>query len=133
MSEQTLQTVNGSTPESGRQVADPTHAVTVAPRVDLWEKDDELLLLADLPGVRPEDVDVRFENGELTVHGRRAAAHGGKPRARWEYEVTNYFRTFRVTEQIAADRIAAELKDGILTLHLPKVEAVKPRRIAVRG
>ncbi|OWK35852.1 Hsp20/alpha crystallin family protein [Fimbriiglobus ruber] len=107
--------------------------VTVTPRIDLLESEDELLLLADVPGVQPDNVDIRFENGELTVHGRRQPSHDDKKRAAWEYEVTNYFRSFRVTEQIAADKIAAELKNGVLTLRLPKVEAVKPRRIAVRG
>ncbi len=135
MSDNALQT-NGTAAlahGAANGAAEGVRGVTVAPRVDLFEKDDELLLLADMPGVRPDDVDVRFENGELTVHGRRAPAVGGRERSRWEYEVTNYYRTFRVTEAIAADRIAAELKNGVLTLHLPKVEAVKPRRIAVRG
>lgn len=108
-------------------------SVTVTPRVDLLEKDDELLILADMPGVTPDSVDIRFENGELSVHGRRTVSHPEKSRVRWEYEVTNYFRSFKLTEKIAADRISAELKDGVLTLHLPKVEAVKPRRIAVKG
>ena len=76
---------------------------------------------------------VAFENGELAVHGRRAASHPDKSRATREFEVTGYFRSFRVAEQIAADKIEAALKNGVLTLHLPKVEAVKPRRIAVKG
>lgn len=113
--------------------ADGARSVTVSPRVDLLERDDELLLLADMPGVLPDAVDIRFENGELSVHGRRTASHPGKSRVRWEYEVTNFFRTFKLTERIAADRISAELKNGVLTLHLPKVESVKPRRIAVKG
>jgi HSP20 family protein len=110
-----------------------TRAVTVTPRADVLETDDEFLLLADMPGVTPDGVDIRFENGELTLHGRRAADHGGRDRAVWEYEVTNYFRTVRLTEHIAADRIEAGMKNGVLTLHLPKAEAVKPRRIAVKG
>jgi HSP20 family protein len=107
-------------------------AVTLAPRVDVLETEDEVLVLADMPGVTSEDVDVRFENGELTVHGRRRTDHAAKDRAHWEYEVTNYFRTFRLTEHVAADRIEAELKNGVLTLHLPKVESIKPRRIPVK-
>lgn len=123
--EPTTNGLNGSETES--------RSVTVSPRVDLLEKDDELLLLADMPGVQPDAVDIRFENGELSVHGRRTSSHSGKTRARWEYEVTNFFRTFKLTERIAADRISAELKNGVLTLHLPKVESMKPRRIAVKG
>jgi HSP20 family protein len=113
--------------------AEAPQGVTVQPRVDILENDDELLLLVDLPGVKPEDVDIRFENGELALHGRRQPQSPGKQRVRWEYEVANYYRVFRVTEQVAGDKISAELKDGVLTLHLPKVEAAKPRRIAVKG
>lgn len=130
MTEKTIQT-NGNPGVGDGEAA--RNGVTVAPRVDLLEKDDELLLLADMPGVKPDEVDIRFENGELSVHGRRTPNQPGKGRSHWEYEVTNYFRTFRLTEAIAADRISAELVNGVLTLHLPKVEAVKPRRIAVKG
>ena len=115
------------------RTAEAPHGVTVLPRVDILETDDELLLLADLPGVQPQDVDVRFENGELALHGRRHPRYPDKQRVRWEAEVANYYRVFRVTEHIAGDRIAAELKNGVLTVHLPKVEAVKPRRITVKG
>ena len=100
----------------------PTKAeTTVGPPADILETDDGFRLLLDLPGVRPADVDVRFEDGELAVSGRRTGRQGG------------YVRTFRVSERIAADRIAADLRDGVLTLTLPKVEALKPRRIAVTG
>ena len=78
-------------------------------------------------------MDVRFENGELTIHGRRMASHPGKKRALWEYEPTHYHRAFRLSEDVAADQIEAELKNGVLTVKLPKAEAAKPRRIAVKG
>jgi HSP20 family protein len=107
-------------------------SVTVTPRVDVLETENEFLVLADMPGVRPEDVDVRFEKGELTVHGRRPAPTGKELTYR-EFETTNYHRAFAVAETVAADKISAELKGGVLTVHLPKTEAVKPRRIAVRG
>ncbi len=131
MAEKALDTVNGATKPA--RADDEARAVAVAPRVDILETEDELLVFADMPGVTAEDVDIRFENGELTVHGRRTAVHEDKPQSAREYDVTSYFRSFRVTEQVAADRIEAELKNGVLTLHLPKVEAVKPRRIAVKG
>ena len=92
-----------------------------------------VLLRADLPGVKPADVDVRFENGEMTLHGRRTPAHLGKRRALWEYEPAHYHRAFRLTEDVAADQIEAELKNGVLTVRLPKAEAAKPRRINVKG
>ena len=112
---------------TNKQAPEEDRSITVAPRVDILETDHELLVHADMPGVKTGDVDIRFENGELSVHGRRNA------KAAWDNEATNYFRTFRVTERIAADKIEAELKNGVLTLRLPKVEAVKPKRIAVKG
>jgi HSP20 family protein len=108
-------------------------AVVARPRVDILETEQEVLLLADLPGVRPADVDVRFENGELTIHGRRTPSHAGRKRALWEYEPAHYHRAFRLAEDVAADRIEAELKNGVLTVRLPKAEAAKPRRINVKG
>ena len=114
--------------------ADPADAGVVArPRVDILETEQEVLLLAELPGVRPNDVDVRFENGELTIHGRRLPSNAGKKRALWEYEPAHYHRAFRLSEDVAADRIEAELKNGVLTVRLPKAETAKPRRINVKG
>lgn len=126
MSDKTARTVPAPRAEEAR-------TVTVTPPVDVLETEHELIVRADMPGVAREDVDIRFENGELTVHGRRTDKQAGTSRQLWEYEVTNFARTFRVAEHIAADKIEAELSNGVLTLKLPKVEAVKPRRIAVKG
>jgi len=133
MSEKALETANGTARPLPAPSAEESRAVTVTPRVDVLETEDELLVLADMPGVRPDDVDLRFENGELTVHGRRQPSHRDKTPAAAESFALSYFRSFRLTEQIAADKIEAGLKNGVLTLRLPKVEAVKPRRIAVKG
>ncbi|HJZ58272.1 MAG TPA: Hsp20/alpha crystallin family protein [Gemmataceae bacterium] len=117
----------------GQLTEEEARTVTLTPRVDVLETEDEFLVFADLPGVKPEDVDIRFEKGELTVHGQRPPAHLGKEPALREYEATSYHRAFGVAETIAADKITAELKNGVLTVRLPKVEAVKPKRIAVKG
>ena len=112
----------------------PTRNVTLyTPRCDIYETEDELLLFADLPGVRPEDVDVRFENGELVIEGRCAPRQEGVDFLACEYGVGDFYRTFTVSEAIDADKITAELKNGVLTVHLPKSDAVKPRRITVKG
>jgi HSP20 family protein len=108
-------------------------AVTISPRIDLLESEDEFLLLADMPGVKSEDVDIRFEKGELTIHGRRHEAYPGKEAAFREYDGANFSRAFLVAETVAADRITAELKNGVLTVRLPKTEAVKPKKITVKG
>lgn len=107
--------------------------VTVTPRVDILETEHEFLLLADLPGVAADGVDIRFEQGELTVRGKRPARNAGKDEAVREHPGTSFGRVFAVSETVAADKIEAELKNGVLTVRLPKVEAVKPRKIAVRG
>jgi HSP20 family protein len=107
--------------------------VVARPRVDVLETEQAVVLVADLPGVRPADVDVRFENGELSIHGRRTPSNPGKRRVLWEYEPTHYHRVFRLAEDVAAERIEAELKNGVLTVKLPKAEAAKPHRITVKG
>jgi HSP20 family protein len=127
MTEQMVKDGDTGTGENGEA------GVVARPRVDVLETEQDVILLADLPGVRPADVDVRFENGELTIHGRRVAANPGKRRMLWEYEPTHYHRAFRLTEDVNAERIEAELKNGVLTVRLPKAEAAKPRRIAVKG
>ena len=106
------------------ETSEEQDTLTVTPRIDVLERDDAVIVRADLPGVNPADVDIRFEKGELSVHGRRQPSHG---------ERVNFFRSFTLSEQIAADQIGAELKNGVLTLNLPKVEAAKPRRITVNG
>ena len=115
------------TPEFTRGTA------TFTPRIDIIETSDELLLLADLPGVRSQDVEVRFENGELVLHGR---CNPRGPAANFlvnEYEVGDFYRIFALSETIDAEKINAELKQGVLSVHLPKTAALKPRKITVRG
>jgi HSP20 family protein len=102
------------------------------PNVDILEKQDELLVVADMPGVKGGEIDIRFEDGELTIHGPSAARQEGVRYLLQEYGVGDFYRTFRVSERIDAAKISAEYKDGVLVLHLPKVEAVKPRKIKVK-
>jgi HSP20 family protein len=119
--------------DSGLTPAEVTRNVTYTPRADILESEDELLLFADLPGVREDNVDIRFENGELTLHARRNPSHASKREWLWSSVTGDFFRAFRISEQVDASKIWAELKNGVLTLHLPKVEAAKPRKITVRG
>jgi HSP20 family protein len=106
--------------------------VTFTPRVDIIETAEELLLYADLPGVKPDDVDVRFENGELILLGRCNPRYNPADFLSNEFEVGDFYRVFTLNETIDAEKISAELKQGVLTVHLPKSEAVKPRKITVR-
>ena len=112
----------------------PTRGVLqFVPRVDIYETDRELTLYAEVPGVRPEDVELRFENGELTLYGRARRRHTGRPMRAQEYEVGDFYRAFNIHESIDAGKISAECKNGVLVVHLPKVEAVRPRQIKVKG
>ncbi len=107
--------------------------MTYSPRIDIWETDDELVLFADMPGVTAENLDVRFENRELRIHGTVSPRHDNVNFLYGEYGIGDFFRTFAIGESIDADKISAELKDGVLTLHLPKTEAHKPRKIEVKS
>ena len=104
------------------------------PNVDILERGDELVVLADVPGATPEEIGVDFEDGTLTIHAKV------KPRQEEnteylvrEYGVGDYHRTFHVSEAIDASKITAEHADGVLTLHLPKAESTKPRKIDVKS
>lgn len=109
---------------------------TYIPQVDIVEQDDRLLLLADMPGVKPDQLEITYERGELTIYGqvtpRQDPAQNGNYVQR-EYGVGDFYRAFQVGEGIDASGINAELKDGVLTLHLPKTKAAVPRKIAVKA
>ena len=99
---------------------------TVAPAVDIFENKDELLILADLPGVTKEDLSVHFDKGRLSIEGR---LQGFAP----DEEPFDYRRSFAVPQGIEADKIAANLQNGVLRLSLPKPAAAKPRQIEIKS
>jgi len=104
-----------------------------APRVDIFESESELTLHADLPGVAPKDVDLRYEHGELILQGKVSSAYPTGHSILAEYDQGDFYRVFQVHESIDSTRIAAECKNGVLTVHLPKAEAAKPKQVAVKG
>ena len=117
--------------ENGK--ADHTRGVVFEPRVDIAEVDNKMLLYVDLPGVKSEDVDVRFENRELQIRGKVTPAVPQRHFLLQEYGVGDYYRAFSVTDDVDAENIRADLTDGVLTVHLPKVAALKHRRITVNA
>ncbi|MBN2807983.1 MAG: Hsp20/alpha crystallin family protein [Deltaproteobacteria bacterium] len=111
-------------PERSRQIA------SAAPVVDIYENEDEILLYADMPGVKKEDVDIKIDNGNLAISGIRTLKTSGV--VNWaEFGDLDYRRTFSVPQTIDVAKVNAELKDGVLRLHLPKSEAAKPRQIEI--
>ncbi|MBE0586378.1 MAG: Hsp20/alpha crystallin family protein [Desulfofustis sp.] len=100
------------------------------PLVDIYENDHEILLYADLPGVDKEAISINLDNGRLRLSGRRC--HEAVGAVQWEeFGALDYQRTFSVPQTIAIDQVNAEMKDGVLCLHLPKSEAARPRRIEI--
>jgi HSP20 family protein len=98
----------------------------VAPPVDIFENKDELLILADLPGVSRENLTVNFEKGRLSIEGRLQGFAADE-------EPFDYRRSFVVPQGIDADKIAANLQNGVLRLSLPKPAAAKPRQIEIKS
>lgn len=112
-------------PERARELS------TVAPLVDIYENDDEILLHADMPGVSKENVTVNVDNGRLEISGVRKVSASGS--VGWqEFGDVEYRRVFSVPQTIDVGKVNAELRDGVLRLHLPKAEAAKPRVIEIK-
>ena len=102
----------------------------VTPPVDIYELPDGLVVMADVPGVPHEHLDVRVDNHVLTLRAQTGHAHPADLTYR-EYELVNYFRQFELNDKVDEGKISADLKHGVLTLTLPKAEDAKTRKIAV--
>jgi len=108
--------------------------VVYTPAVDIFETPDALTLLADMPGVKPTNLRIDLRAGVLTLAGVvEARPQAGRESLFVELEPGNYYRQFTLSDVIDQSRIEAKLTDGVLRLHLPKVEAVKPRQITVKA
>jgi len=102
----------------------------VAPLVDIYENEDEILLHADMPGVAKDNITVNVDNGRLEISGTRKLQTKGS--GSWqEFGDVEYRRVFSVPQSIDVAKVNAELKEGVLKLHLPKAEAAKPRTIEI--
>jgi HSP20 family protein len=102
------------------------------PATDIFETEQTLTVIMEMPGVARENVDVRVENDVLTVEGSiDFSKYEGIQPVYTEYNVGNYVRSFQLSSRIEQSGISAELKDGVMTLVLPKAEKAKPRKIAL--
>ena len=102
-----------------------------APLVDIYESEEEILLHAEMPGVKKDDIMVNIDNGRLTLSGTRILSSQGA--AEWEeFGDVEYQRAFSVPPTIDLEEVKAELKEGMLALHLPKSEAAKPRIVEIK-
>ena len=107
------------------------------PVVDVRETGDELLVEAELPGLNPHEVDVRVENGVLTISGeKKHEVEEGKEDSNYhlfERRYGRFERSFTLPRGVNPDGVKAEFANGILTIHLPKAETAKPRRIQIEA
>ena len=102
------------------------------PEVDIFETDRAIILMADMPGVAANDVDIDLRDGVLTLSGSVKPWEGSaESNVLVEFEIGKYYRQFTLSEAIDQDRIEAQLEDGVLRLNLSKAEKALPRRIAV--
>ena len=104
----------------------------ITPLVDIYETNEALSVVADMPGVSRDDLNVRIDKGVLTIEGKM------RPRefkdCNWhlrEYRSLNFFRQFEIPDSINREKIGADFKHGVLTLTLPKGESEKPRQIPI--
>lgn len=103
----------------------------LTPPVDIFETQDALVVIADLPGVTKDAVDVRVENDLLTIKASGKTINKGEALTR-EFALYDYYRQFQLGEKIDQTKIEAELKQGVLSVRLPKFEKVKPKKIPVK-
>lgn len=117
-------------PTGSQRLREPNTGRTIAPLVDVDETDQAFVLVADMPGVRPDALDVVAERETLTIRARvkppeRAPEHQ-------EYELVDDVQTLALTEDLDANNVSAALKDGVLRITIPKSPTVQPKRIQVR-
>ena len=106
-----------------------------SPAVDIYDQGEEIVLVADMPGVSGESIECNLDRGVLTIRGRvlSQAGPGDGALVLEEYQVGDFVRTFTLSEDIDAEGITAEMTNGVLTLHLSKSAERKPRKIPVKS
>jgi HSP20 family molecular chaperone IbpA len=105
-----------------------------SPAVDIFENDNSITLLADMPGVKASDLEIDLRENVLTLAGRvTTPGNANEANVLREYRPGTFFRQFTLAETIDQPKIDAQLTDGVLRLELPKVEKARPRQITVRA
>jgi HSP20 family protein len=130
MNDQELQVQQKREVDKQQESTFPTRSFL--PVTDIFETEDALRVVMEVPGVGKDSVEVGVENNVLTISGRiDFSKYEGLQPLYTEYNIGNYSRSFRVSNEIDQEGIKAELKDGVMTLVLPKAEKAKPRKIKV--
>lgn len=100
------------------------------PAVDIYETDEELTLVADLPGVTKNELSVDIDQGLLTIKTNAKTVFAGESIKR-EFIHGKFFRQFQISDEVDGNKVSAEMSNGVLTLHMPKAEAARPHRIEI--
>jgi HSP20 family protein len=118
-----------TTSQTEMRAAADRETVTLAPPIDIYETDTAFFLLADMPGVAPEGLELIVERNTLRIRGR-AQEMTGEPEYQ-EFELGEYRSAFAITDDLDTDRIKAALRDGVLRVEIPKSERLRPKKIPV--
>jgi HSP20 family protein len=128
-----LTTEKGESPDKAgeKSLATRDDAVYIAPPVDIFENEASLIVVADLPGVEKDGVDIRVADNILTIKGNAKYTQPANV-LHQEFTLQNYYRQFQLSDEVDQSKISAEQKNGVLTITLPKAEKSKPKQINVK-
>ena len=131
MNEQAV--INQSAEAASSRAGERQAALTFQPNVDIRDVGGEVVFTADIPGAKADGIDVTFEDGVLTLHATvPPREQAGRP-IRQEYGIGNYRRSFRLGEGFDASQITADYARGVLTVRVPRLATVRPRKVEVRA
>jgi HSP20 family protein len=114
-----------------REINKCEHKIT--PAADIYEDDNSYTLKAEMPGVNKDNLDVNIDNGLLVINGKINNSPESDDLKYQEYKLNDYCRSFKVGNNIDTNKVSANLKNGVLTLVLPKSEHVKPKKIEIKA
>lgn len=129
MAEQELQVAEKKeiAPEKGEFTRE---GIYFSPAVDIFDNERDLIVLADMPGVGPDEIEIDLREDTLTILGKVTESPEGEILLN-EFQVGNYYRTFRISDSVDRSKISASISDGVLKLTLPKAEKAVPRKIPI--
>lgn len=106
---------------------------TFSPAIDVRANDDEIVFLCDVPGIKPEDLEVTLEAGTLTIKGQRRYEGSDKDQVLLGRTYGAFEKSFTLPDLVDAENMTADLEDGVLAIHVPKKPQAKPRRIHINN
>lgn len=116
---------------AGTSLGSATVTRGFAPAIDVRANQEEIVFTADVPGVRQEDLDVTLEDGVLSIKGQRRYEGNGKDKVWLGRSFGSFERSFTLPDTVDAEKLSAELADGVLTIRIPQVPKAKPKKIAI--